>query len=213
MKKTFLLALALVSVASYAFAQFTTTDVFTFTPSTQAVNSNSSFTIQVGVTGSAAPSPLDGFDLWLVTSSANSGLFSITNVTYAAPFTFFTSPPTPDAISTPAASGFVRNSNDLGNISSNLANDPTAPYNNTPLATITILTGALSANTTYTFFSSTSTNAGSAFSDLLDQGGATYETAETAFTVTTVPEPSTWFAGIGALGVIGYTLLRRPRTA
>jgi hypothetical protein len=206
--KKLLLTLALVSVATRAFAQFTTTDLFTFTPSTQVVSSNSSFTIQVGVTGSAVPSPLDGFDLWLVTSSANSGLFSITNVTYAAPFTFFTSPSTPDAISTPAASGFVRNSNDLGNASSNSANDPTAPYNNTPLATITISTGALSANTTYTFFSSTSTNAGSQFSDLIDQDAATYETAATAFNITTVPEPSTWFAGIGALGVIGHTLLR-----
>jgi len=31
-------------------------------------------------------------------------------------------------------------------------------------------------------------------------------------TVTEVPEPSTWLAGLGVLGVIGYTMLRRCAT-
>src|SRR3954451_8135635 len=160
MKKLLLLVALSGALASAAVAQTgSTSDTFTFTPSTQNVGSNSSFTVQVGVTGTASPNPLDGFDLWLVTNSANSGLFKVTNVSYAAPFTFFGSPATPDTLSTAAASGFVRNSNDLGNASANQANDPTAPYNNTLLETLTISTGVLTPGATYTFFSSTSAKA------------------------------------------------------
>jgi hypothetical protein len=34
-----------------------------------------------------------------------------------------------------------------------------------------------------------------------------------SITVTEVPEPSTWLAGVGVLGVIGYTMLHRRATA
>jgi len=37
--------------------------------------------------------------------------------------------------------------------------------------------------------------------------------AQTQYTITVVPEPSTWFAGIGAVGVIGYTVLRQRQRA
>jgi hypothetical protein len=216
MKKTLLLVLALVCVASYAFAQSTTTDMFTFTPSTQFVSSNSTFTIQVGVTGSDTnPNPLDGYDLWLVTSSTTSSLFKITAVTYDAPYNAFNSniPGGGDSFSTAASTGFNRNSVDLGNISSDPGSDATPPFTNTSLETLTISTGSLTPGTTYTFFSSTSTNAGSSFSDLEDQTSAQFQTPESSFTITTVPEPSTWFAGIGALIVIGYTVLRRRQAA
>jgi hypothetical protein len=55
------------------------------------------------------------------------------------------------------------------------------------------------------------------------QGTAVFDSNGTEFdltsnplftiTITEVPEPSTWFAGIAALGVIGFTILRRRATA
>ena len=44
-----------------------------------------------------------------------------------------------------------------------------------------------------------------------------YDLNQASFTIdvtaATVPEPSTWLAGVGALGVIGYTVLRRRKMA
>jgi hypothetical protein len=217
MKKLILLTLLIGGIASPGFAQVqTTTDTFTFTPSTQAVSSNSSFTIQVGVTGSNAnPNPLDGYDLWLVTNSTTSGLFKITNIAYNAPYNNFASnlPAGGDSFSTAASTGFNRNSVDLGNISSNTANDATPPFNNTLLETLTISTGVLTPGATYTFFSSTSTNAGTEFSDLEDSTGAQFQTAQSQFSITTaVPEPATWsLLGLGGLGAFGANLLRARR--
>ncbi len=55
------------------------------------------------------------------------------------------------------------------------------------------------------------------------QGTAVFDSEATEFdlssnplfsiTVTEVPEPSTWLAAVGVLGVIGYTMLRRRATA
>jgi hypothetical protein len=214
MKKLLLLSLLIGAVASAAFAQTgSTTDVFTFTPSTQTVSSNSSFTIQVGVTGSGVtPANLAGWDLWLVTNAANSGLFSITNVTYASGFTFTGAPPTvPDPINQPAATGFVRNSGDIGGVGTGTA--PTPPFANTLLETLTISTGTLAPATTYTFFSSTATNAGTFYSDLVDSNGDTWTTAQSQFSINTaVPEPATWsLIALGGLGAFGLNLLRARR--
>ena len=222
MKKTILLTLILATVASYAFAQTGVSgSSWVITPATQGpVASNSSFTINLAINGAAPPSPLDGFDLWIVTSSANSGLFTIASATYSAPFTN----PSPsrtfnDPINTATDSAFVVNTIDLGNISVAPGSDPSAPYSNLPLMTLTINTGVLAPNTTYSFFTSTSATATSVsggfnrFSDFLDQAGGTWTTTATQFDITTaVPEPATWsLLGLGGLASLAITMLRRRR--
>jgi hypothetical protein len=220
MKKPLLLTVALVVVASSAFAQTGASGTtFGITPSSQFVNSNSSFNVSLSLSGIAPPSPLDGFDLWIVTSSANSGLFSIVSASYASPFTFFGASTTfNDPINTPTTSAFVVNTADLGNISTSQALDPSSPYSNVPLiTTLTISTGALTPGATYTFFTSTSATAtGNTFnrySDVLDQAGGTWTVPAAQFSITAVPEPSTWAMGVLGVGVIGYVFLRRRRVA
>jgi len=45
-----------------------------------------------------------------------------------------------------------------------------------------------------------------------DGGDTLIPTIQGSFTVTEVPEPSTWLAGIGAAGVIAFAILRRRAT-
>ena len=53
--------------------------------------------------------------------------------------------------------------------------------------------------------------------DVRDSSGTEYDldaaTLYSPLRLTAVPEPSTWLAGVGVLGVIGYTVLRRRATA
>jgi hypothetical protein len=221
MKKTILLTLVLATIASYAFAQSGSSWVIT--PATQGpVASNSSFTVNLAINGAAPPSPLDGFDLWIVTSGANSGLFTIASATYSAPFTNPGATRTfNDPINAATDSAFVVNTTDLGNVSVAPGSDPSAPYSNLPLMTLTINTGVLAPNTTYSFFTSTAataTNVGagfSRFSDFLDQSANTFTTTATQFDITTatgIPEPATWsLLGLGGLGSFGLTFLRARR--
>jgi len=150
-----------------------------------------------------------------VTSSANSGLFSITSYSATGPFTIpsgsFSSP---DAIndnnSADAASGFVINHTDLG-FGGQAQN---SPYN-FPLETLTISTGALTPGATYTFFTSSLATTGSnqLFSDVTDNNGNAFTVPQSQFSITAVPEPSTWWLLVsGGLLFTGLTL-RRKRAA
>ena len=232
MKKLLLLTLAMAATASSAFAQAgssgSSTSQFIWSPPSQgSVSSNSSFTvtlsIQGGVQGSTT-APVDGYDLWLATSSANSGLFTIDSVNYSR-FTSFGNigPNAGDTLSntTDISSGWVRNTNDLGNLDSSVTNaNAIANGQTAQVATLTIDTGVLAPNTQYTFFTTLGANApltGTATSDghythVEDPSTNAYTVAQSSFSITTVPEPATLsLFGLGSLGTLGITILRRCR--
>jgi PEP-CTERM motif len=232
MKKLLFLTLAIAATASSAFAAAgssgTSTSQFIWTPTTQSpVSSNSTFqvtlSIQGGVQGTAGLG-VDGFDLWLGTAAANSGLFTIQSVTYSRFTNFGNITGGTDSLNQTSdiSSGYVRNTSDLGNIdSSTSAANAIANGNTFQVATFTIQTGVLAPNTTYTFFTTLGSNtplAGIAtsnghYSDVVVQGGAVYEVAQSSFSITSaVPEPGTLsLLGLGGLGSLGMTILRARR--
>jgi hypothetical protein len=213
MKKLTPLLAALTLSAVSAFAQQNAGGSFTFTPSTQNVLSNSSFTITVGYSGTTPPANIASYDLYLVTAAGNASLFKITANSAGTPFTNPSGSFPAGGSSfgtTGAAAGFAINTTDLG-FGGTAQN---APYNFTSLATLTISTGALTPNTVYTFFSSTAATTGASglFSDVGDNNGTVFATPQSTFSITAVvPEPSTvTLLGI-AFGAIGFSAFRRSR--
>ena len=212
-KLTSILAVLTLSAVS-GFAQQNAGGSFTFTPSTQNVQSNSSFTITVGYSGTTPPANIASYDLYLVTAAGNASLFSITANAVGTPFTFPSGSFPAGGSSfgtTGAAAGFAINSTDLG-FGGTAQN---APYTFTGLSTLTISTGALMPNTVYTFFSSTAATTGASglFSDVGDNNGAIFATPQSSFSITAaVPEPSTATLLGLAFGAIGFAALRRSRS-
>jgi hypothetical protein len=203
------------ALAKFASAQTASGTTFVISPSTQSVGSNSSFTVSISLTGTTPPANIAAFDLYLVTSSANSGLFSITSYAATGPFSIpsgsFTSP---DAIndnnSADAANGFVINHTDLG-FGGTAQN---SPYN-FPLETLTISTGVLTPGATYTFFTSTVATTGSnqLYSDVTDNIGNALTVPQAQFSITAVPEPATWSLLSGGGLLFASLALRRKRVA
>ena len=183
----------------------------------------------LSLTAGSTPNPVEGYDLWLATGSGNSGLFTIDSVTYSK-FTSYGNlgPGYNDALSNNSdiSSGYVRNSNDLGNIATSTSNDLSSGQT-AQIATIKITTGSLTPGQTYTFYTTTGTNSNpptsgiatsySHYSDSVATDSSVYTMPQASFTITAagaaVPEPSTWFAGFAAAGVIGYSVLRRRSVA
>ena len=223
MKKLFL---ALVCVAVMATA-VSATNTITASPSNSNISSTSGF-FDVTFTLSTTVTNISSFDLFLQSSTlgVDSGNFTITVTTPSTPGTPADSPQNPDLISTSSTYGVgstARNNHDQG---FSYATDQT--INNTfSLETLRITYNFASlpaTGTTFTF-ATTPSNAGSDFGTNPDATPSTHfysddfgslNTIDNAptftVTVTAVPEPSTWLTGIGALGVIAFTTLRRRQT-
>jgi hypothetical protein len=88
--------------------------------------------------------------------------------------------------------------------------------NNLAIDTLRFTAAPNTPSGTYNFYATTGTfdDFGS---DVRDSSGTEYDlTSNPLFAITVitaVPEPSTWLVGVGVLGMIGYTVLRRCATA
>ncbi len=188
------------------------TITITATPSTQSVAAGGTFnvTFSLSVTQATAPANVAGFDLYLATITGNSGRFAITTATGQGVFTSLgpTEPNGGDFLSTTAATGFVRNGVDQGFLAT--ANQ-TTPVSGLALERLTLSVAVGTPAGNYTFSTSTAANAGAQFTRITDSNGTTYQIDNPGtFSITVVPEPSTWallLAGTGA--VLGITSRRQ----
>jgi hypothetical protein len=171
-------------------------------------NSTDSFTLSTTLTYSGYNST--GFSYWLEVPTALAPFITITSESY---FTFTTpnsSTPPPDTFTDTAFNndpgyaatlGGSAGSGDLG-ATANGGDVAAGSYHVSDL--VFSLNGAPAG--TYTL----QTTLNSIVSDTSFNDNPLAQTSYT-ITIAAVPEPSTWLAGIAALGVIGFTMLRRRR--
>ena len=237
MKKLLLLTLAMAATASSVFAQAGAagSSTSTFTWSAPTLITSGTFTgdyqtnlsITGGVQGSTTLS-VDGYDLWLATAFANSGLFQIDGLTYSR----FTSSGNATSFgdtlnqTTDITSGFVRNTSDIGNIDSSTSNANAIANGVGPIQVLQLdlkPLSTLASNHTYTFFTTLGANnplggtaqSNAKYTDVVSTATTNnvFTVAQSSFSITTpVPEPATLsLFGLGSLGALGMTILRRRR--
>lgn len=225
--------LPLAAVNAQTFLQFNNSASNTVNgmPGTINVTAGTSFTLSLQINSSV---PTNAVDYWLSQfSGPTAGVFSITNRDFTA--SLYTDPNatnaqvidptdtgsntvsqptvpimpgdrTPDGV--PDNQLNPRNAYDLG--SSTLSGSDAAAGTN-QIATYTILVSGAASSGVYQLRSFDYSGFGWSSTALSDQ--AFSDQAAINVNITAVPEPSTWLAGIGAAGVIGYSLLRRRQTA
>lgn len=228
MKATLLLlSLALASLTYQASAQTITVS----SPDSPTVSPGQVFnvTIQLSVS-SALPTSVSALNLLLATPStgANSGVGHFTVKFGSGSATFPTSNGNGTTVSDFNTAGTGGNAgfnvstltNDLGANAGGNAGAGTGPFSNitVDLVQFTVLSGT--PNGTYTFRAAL-TGTGNERSFINDKGndgpntGGTYNVnSAPTFTITVVPEPSTWaFLTLGAAGCVGMVIARRRRMA
>jgi len=218
MKKLLLLSFALV-LAAFALSLTTAnaadgTVTVSFSPtSSTAVSPNSSgtFSLSMVVSGFTGSDAVAGYDFTLTSLDLSSGAFFIQ--TRALDTSKFDDDQAINPTTRPGSNLDPTNNTDLGaSVSSfpdNLAGNGT--YH---LQDIVIGLDAGVAPGTYNFTTSTDFTGTPGFS-WTDENTDTFTILPATFsiTVTEVPEPSTWFAGLGMAAVLGFMMLRRRRRA
>lgn len=214
MKKPFLLlALVCPFLISAASGQISMSAM----PSSQTVNAGGTFSIQItlSVTGTT-PMNFAGYNLWLETAAANSGLFSITGVT--SNVTGFTTPSGavnfPETLTTSGSThaGFAQNPHSLGFVdTAGGANAVTSPFS-IQIETINFAVAPGTAAGNYSFFTTLAATSGLRASSINDSNGNSFDVNnQGTFAITVIPEPSTTglllTAGLG----VAVFLYRRPR--
>src|SRR3954451_21323615 len=115
MKKLILTTLASVVTAASMSAQSPSGANIVATPQVLSVAPGGTFNVDFSLSGTTPPATSNAYDMYLVTSSANTNLFTLTSSTPTSPFNALgPSLGAGDTLNVAAASGFVRNSLDLG---------------------------------------------------------------------------------------------------
>lgn len=177
-------------------------------------NPNDTFTLSLF--GTASGFTADGFSLWLEVPTTNefNTTINITSATYIQ-FTDSIQPNYPKVFNDPSGArpGYVSDhdtgapSGDLGAVS----DDPSQQFTGTMLLANYTFSLAGAPAGTYTLYSTEISPKGS---EINDTSFVSHNAPAASYTITVVPEPSTWSMLIlGGLGTVGLVALRRRRRA
>lgn len=179
------------------------------TDTSGSFGSSGTFSFDVNLTFTSPPTSVRGYSLWLEVPTALAPFITITGEQYFT-FTLGTSA-TPHAFNDPsgADSGYLTETGDLGAITNVGQGETAQPPGTYKVATFTFTLSGAPAGT-YTI---QSTVASPRTSEATEDGTfADFNFAQTAYTLTVVPEPATLsLLGLGGLGSFGLTVLRARR--